>query len=123
LGLGGVVIADQVRNRVNMSFYEKIEPAHAMASPWRRRRVCALALPHEVVSVALRRVSGSAAWLETTLVVPVGTIAELRHPDAGTICGRISAIDADGLVLGFDGSEAAVAFALGATIADMTAPN
>ena len=101
--------------------YEKISPAHAMATPWRRRRLCTLTVGTENATVALRSVSGSGAQVDTTIVPATGTIVELLHPDAGAIKGRVSAIDADGIRIGFDGGEVAVAFALNAIIADMTA--
>jgi hypothetical protein len=104
-----------------MSHLEKIIPAHAMATPWRRRRLCTLAIGGESSIVALRSISGSGARVDTTLVPMTGTIVELHHPDAGIMQGRVNSIDADGIGIGFDGGETAVSFALNAIIADMTA--
>lgn len=71
---------------------------------------------------ALREVSGSGAFLETNARPVLGTTVALHHPEAGSIQGRVTELAPDGVRLAFDGSEPAIAFALGAVAADMTRP-
>lgn len=70
--------------------------------------------------VALRDISGSGARLDTSQPPALGSLVELRHPDAGSIVGRVSAIGEGEIRISFDRQEAAIAFALGAIAADMT---
>jgi hypothetical protein len=70
--------------------------------------------------VALRDISGSGARLDTRQAPPLGTHVELHHPHAGSIIGRVSEIGEHDIRISFDRQERAVAFALGAIVADMT---
>jgi hypothetical protein len=71
---------------------------------------------------ALRDVSARGAFLETNARPEIGLAVELHHPDAGAILGVVTSTAADGVAVGFDGSERAVAFALAAIAADMSRP-
>lgn len=92
-----------------------------MASHWRRRPLCLL-VADRPYPVALREISGAAAWIETHARIAIGTSVTLKHPDAGTVAARVTACDAEGLRLSFDRSEAAIAFALAAITTDMSWP-
>ena len=89
--------------------------------PEGRRPLCLL-IADRPMPVALREVSGAGAWIETHARIDPGTQVTLRHPQAGTIAGRVIGHDREGLHLAFDRSEAAVAFALAAITADMSRP-
>lgn len=71
---------------------------------------------------ALREISGAHAFLETNARPGVGREVELRHPEAGSIIARVVGVMEDGLRLGFDRGEGAVAFALAVIAADMSRP-
>ena len=103
-----------------MAFWQRIDRPVAMASRWRRRRVCELRIGDTVQNGALRDISGNGALLEIGEPPALGAMVELRHPDAGTIIGRVSEIGEGQVRLSFDRQENAVAFALGAIAADMT---
>lgn len=103
-----------------MAFWQRIDPPVAMASRWRRRRICELRIGDQIQMAALRDVSGGGALLEIHQPPMLGAEVELRHPDAGTIVGHVSEIGEGRIRIGFDGRENAVAFALGAIAADMT---
>ena len=103
-----------------MSFWQRIERPVAMASRWRRRRVCELRAEGSSQMVALRDISGSGARLDTRQPLPLGTLVELRHPDAGSISARVSEIGENEIRISFNRQERAIAFALGAIAADMT---
>ena len=94
----------------------------AMRTRWRRRQMCVLSFggPHPA---SLRTVSASGAFLETNAKPGLGQSVELHHPEAGAIGATVDALHADGIVLRFDGSEAAVAFAMSAIVADMSRPD
>ena len=94
---------------------------NAMASRWRRRRMCLL-VAEVPAPAALRRISAAGAIVETSLKPPVGAMVALRHPDAGEINARVSAVAADSVTIGFDLGEHSVAFALAAIAADMSRP-
>ena len=98
----------------------KIGPS-AMATRWRRRRMCVL-LAGSPSPAALREVSGRGAFLETNARPAIGARVRLQHPDAGTIEAVVRAIAPDGVQLGFDCGDASVAFALAAITADMSSP-
>jgi hypothetical protein len=92
----------------------------AMASRWRRRRMCVLI--GDVPSPAgLRDISARGAFVETRIRPAIGTEVELRHPEAGAIAATVQGLTADGVRLSFACGEASVAFALAAIAADMTA--
>lgn len=94
----------------------------AMATPWRRRRMCLLV--HErPVPAALRDISATCAYLETNHRPPLGSQVELHHPEAGTISGIVRAVSSGGVQLAFHCSEQSVAFALAAITADMSRPD
>ena len=103
-----------------MSFWKRVDRPVAMASRWRRRQVCELFADGTSQLVALRDISGSGARLETDRPPALGSQVELRHPEAGSIVGQVSAIGEGHIRISFDRQEAAVAFALGAIAADMT---
>lgn len=93
----------------------------AMASRWRRRRMCIL-MADAPAPAALREVSGKGAFLETNARPELGQSVELHHPDAGAIRGLVTAVSLDGVRIAFDGGTGAIAFALGAVAADMSRP-
>lgn len=93
-----------------------------MASRWRRRRMCVL-IADLPMPVALREISAAGAFLETSARPPLGAGVELHHPEAGAIRGVVRSLAKDGIAIGFDRCEAAVAFAMAAIAADMSAPS
>ena len=95
--------------------------ASAMASRWRRRPMCVL-ITDLPLPAALREVSATGAFLETTAKPAVGTGVELHHPEAGAIRGTVRAVAGDGVQIAFDCTEHSVAFALAAIAADMSHP-
>lgn len=103
-----------------MSFWQRVDRPGAMASRWRRRRVCELRAGGLSQMVALRDISGSSARLDTGNPPPLGTLVELIHPDAGSITGRVTELSQRDIRIGFDVSERTIAFALNAIAADMT---
>ena len=70
----------------------------------------------------LRNVSATGAFLETNVRPALGTRVELRHPEAGAICGTVRSLAHDGIAIGFDCNEQSMAFALAAITADMSWP-
>ncbi|HEY7809562.1 MAG TPA: hypothetical protein VIA98_04190 [Allosphingosinicella sp.] len=102
-----------------MAAQARIGSAKAMASPWRRRRMCVL-VSDTPAPAALREVSARGAFLETNARPPLGASVELRHPEAGSIRGTVHALAHDGVKLGFACSETSVAFAVAAIAADMS---
>lgn len=103
-----------------MSFWQRVDRPVAMASRWRRRRVCELRAGGACQMVALRDISGSGARLDTGNPPPLGTQVELIHPDAGSISGRVTELSQRDIRISFDVSECTIAFALNAIAADMT---
>lgn len=103
-----------------MSFWQRVDRQVAMASRWRRRRVCELRAGGTFQMVALRDISGSGARLDTGNPPPLGTQVELVHPDAGSISGRVTEISQRDIRISFDVSERTIAFALNAIATDMT---
>lgn len=95
--------------------------ASAMASRWRRRRMCVL-IAGSPAPAALRTVNAAGAFLETGLRPPLGACVELHHPEAGAIAGTVRALAHDGIEIGFQCGEQSVAFALAAITADMSRP-
>ena len=93
----------------------------AMASPWRRRRMCVL-IDDRPAPAALRNVSATGAFLETNARPALGRAVELHHPEAGAICGIVRSLAPDGVAIGFECGERSVAFALAAIAADMSRP-
>jgi hypothetical protein len=93
----------------------------AMATRWRRRRMCVL-VADLAAPAALRDVSATGAFVETNARPPIGASVELRHPEAGTIEATVHALADDGVRLTFACGEASVAFALAAITADMSRP-
>ncbi len=91
----------------------------AMASPWRRRRMCVL-VADMPVPAALCAISAAGAVVETPARPRLGAMVELRHPEAGDIRAEVAGISGEGVVLRFDRGAAAVAFALVAIGADMS---
>ena len=95
--------------------------ATAMASRYRRRRMCVLI--HDLpVPAALRDVCATGAFLETNARVPLGTEVELHHPEAGAISGIVRSVSTGGVQVSFRCNEQSVAFALAAITADMSRP-
>jgi hypothetical protein len=99
----------------------RIEGASAMASRWRRRRMCVLIADHPSPA-ALRDISATGAFLETNARPALGSAVELHHPEAGAIDAIVRSLADDGISLGFDCGEASMAFALAAIAADMSRP-
>jgi hypothetical protein len=99
----------------------RIGTKNAMATRWRRRRMCVL-LADTPSPAAMRDISARGAFLETNARPGVGERVMLRHPDAGTIAAVVRAVARDGVQLAFDCGEASVAFALAAITADMSRP-
>jgi hypothetical protein len=104
-----------------MAAQAKIGSDKAMASRWRRRRMCIL-VADAPAPAALREVSARGAFLETNARPPLGASVELRHPEAGSIQATVYAVAFDGIRLGFPCSEASMAFAVAAITADMSSP-
>ena len=104
-----------------MGARRRFEGPAAMASRWRRRRMCVL-IAELPVPAALRDVSATGAFIETLARPPLGSSVELHHPEAGVIRGRVKAVGGDGIGIGFDCSETSVAFALAAIVSDMSHP-
>jgi len=103
-----------------MRHWHNFDRATAMATRWRRRRICQIVTPEGSRPVALRAIDGRGAWVQADPPPPLGSGVELRHPTAGSIRARVAEIGEDGVGLRFDGKEAAIAFALAAIAADMT---
>jgi hypothetical protein len=103
-----------------MRHWHVFDRSVAMASRWRRRRVCHLIQDGMARSVALRAIDGRGAWIDIDEAPALGSSVELRHPDAGSIRGTVSEIGMDAMRIRFDPAEGAVAFALAATASDMT---
>ena len=98
----------------------KIE-GRAMASRWRRRRMCVLIAGHPAPA-ALREISATGAFLETNVRPPLGSAVELQHPEAGAIDAIVGSLADDGITLTFACGEQSVAFAMAAIAADMSRP-
>lgn len=95
----------------------------SMASPWRRERLCTISGNALAPAQAtLHTISGRGARVTTTARPAMGNAVDLRHPEAGTIRGRVMAHAPDGVHVAFDPTARAVAFALAATTADMSRP-
>lgn len=103
-----------------MRHWHNLHWAEAMASPWRRRRVCTLAHGGTEISVALRGIDGRGAQIDIDEAPRLGSRVELRHPEAGSIGAVVNEIGRGTMRIGFDGSEHALAFALRAIASDMT---
>ena len=104
-----------------MSAVRILNGPSGMASPWRRRRMCML-VGGGAAPAALREISATGAFLETKVRPELGEQVELRHPEAGTITGRVRAVAEDGIIIAFASGERSVAFALAAIAADMSKP-
>lgn len=95
--------------------------ASAMATRWRRRRMCVL-IADLPAPAALRDVSASGAFLETNARPALGASVELHHPEAGAVAAVVRGLQADGISVSFAADECAMAFALAAITSDMTSP-
>lgn len=104
-----------------MTAVGRIDSDKAMASRWRRRRMCVL-VAGQPAPAALREVTARGAFLETNARPAVGTCVELRHPEAGAIAAEVRSLADDGIAIAFPAGEASVAFALAAIAADMSRP-
>src|SRR5918998_1385488 len=104
-----------------MAAVGRIGDGGRMASRWRRRRMCIL-VAGGAAPAALRTITASGAFLETSARPGLGDSVELRHPEAGAIEATVRSLGPDGVELGFPLVEASVAFALAAIAADMTRP-
>jgi hypothetical protein len=102
-----------------MAARRKFVGASAMASRWRRRRMCVLIADLPVPAV-LRTVSATGAFLETNARPQLGSDVELHHPEAGAICAVVNAVTNRGISISFRFGEESVAFALAAIAADMS---
>ncbi len=72
---------------------------------------------------ALRAIDGTGAVIETILKPELGAAVSLRHPDAGEIAARVTAIACDSVTIGFEVGAPSVAFAIAAIAADMSRPD
>lgn len=98
----------------------ELNAREAMVTRWRRRtRVLVLG---DDAPATMRALSATAVALVTEARPAIGASVSLRHPDAGTIEGRVAAHRADGVTLSLPGDERAMAFALTAIAADMSRP-
>jgi hypothetical protein len=104
-----------------MEAMAKIGGSVPMASRWRRRRMCVL-IAAEPAPAALREISATGAFLETSARPPLGSRVELHHPEAGAIAAEVQALADDGVRVSFRCSEASVAYAIAAIAADMSRP-
>ena len=104
-----------------MAATQSLQSRTFMQTRWRRRRMCVLIAEHPAPA-ALREVSASGAFLETNARPALGASVELRHPDAGTILGKVRILADDGIGIAFECGERSVAFALAAIAADMSRP-
>jgi hypothetical protein len=104
-----------------MGAQARIGTDQAMASRWRRRRMCVL-VADTPAPAALREVTARGAFLETNARPELGSVVELRHPEAGSIAAVVQALAGDGVRLSFTCSEASMAFAVAAIAADMSRP-
>jgi hypothetical protein len=104
-----------------MTAQARLKTKAAMASRWRRRRMCVL-IGDRPAPAALREVSATGAFLETNARPAPGSSVELHHPDAGAIAGVVRAVAHDGIAIDFACGERSVAFALAAIAADMSRP-
>lgn len=104
-----------------MAAIGRIGSGRAMASRWRRRRMCIL-VAGAPAPAALRSISASGAFLETNARPRLGEPVELRHPEAGAIAATVRSLAPEGVELAFAFGETSVAFALAAIAADMTRP-
>ena len=104
-----------------MTVQRRMQDQASMATRWRRRRMCVL-FAGSPVPAALREISATGAFLETSVRPALGSGVELHHPEAGAIAGTVRSLASDGIGIGFDACEASVAFALAAIAADMTRP-
>ena len=104
-----------------MGAMRRIGSRAAMASRWRRRRMCVLIADHPAPA-ALREICATGAFLETNARPALGATVELHHPDAGAIGATVRGIADDGIELGFACGERSVAFAMAAIAADMSRP-
>lgn len=105
-----------------MGARRRFTSASAMASRWRRRRMCVL-IADLPAPAALREISARGAFLETNARPPLGSNIELHHPEAGAIAGVVQGVSGDGIRIGFHCGEQSVAFALAAITADMSSPS
>ncbi|MCZ4340832.1 hypothetical protein O4H52_04400 [Sphingomonadaceae bacterium G21617-S1] len=103
-----------------MRHWHSFDRPVAMASRWRRRRVCQLIGDEGRQSVALRSIDGRGAWLDSDHPHALGSIVELHHPEAGSIRATVSEIGLGSIRISFDGAEQAIAYALSAITSDMT---
>lgn len=104
-----------------MGAIARLKDSSAMASRWRRRRMCVL-IADQPVPAGLREISARRAFLETGARPPLDSEVELRHPEAGEIKAFVQAHAQDGIEIRFGCGEQSVAFALAAITADMSRP-
>jgi len=104
-----------------MAARRRINSALAMASRWRRRRMCVL-IADAPAPAGLRVVNAAGAFLETNARPDIGAAVELHHPEAGAIAATVRALASDGIEIAFACGEQSVAFALAAIASDMSRP-
>lgn len=104
-----------------MAAIRELATSERMATRWRRRRMCVL-VADAPAPAALRTIDATRAVIETSLRLELGAAVSLRHPDAGEIAARVTAIASDSVTIGFEVGPLSVAFAIAAIAADMSRP-
>ena len=105
-----------------MGVIGKIQADQAMASRWRRRRMCVL-VSDGPAPAALREISATGAFLETNARPELGATVAFHHPEAGAIEARVQALADDGVRIAFPCTEQSMSFAIAAIAADMSQPD
>lgn len=100
----------------------KQEQREVATRRWRQRRLCTLHAAGKSTPAALRDVNAHGAFLETKARPPLGMMVTLNHPEAGVICGEVSALAGDGIAIAFQPDARALGFALAAIAAGMSRP-
>lgn len=103
-----------------MRHWHSFDQPVAMASRWRRRRVCQLIGEDGGQSVALLAIDGRGARIATNHPPALGSTVELHHPEAGSIRATVSEIAGGAIRISFGSAEDAIAYALNAIASDMT---
>lgn len=90
------------------------------APRYRIESLCVLSTDDEPITVRLREVSATGAFVESRRRLDIGAAVVLRHASAGDIAAHVARHAADGMALQFTLGDQAVGFALRAIACDMT---